>query len=42
MNLRGVLDNPVTKQRPVLHQSKHTNVPPDGANRLPQVFTELP
>ena len=26
---RRVLDNPVTKQRPVLHQSKHTHVPPD-------------
>ena len=25
-----MLDNPVTKQRPVLHQSKHTNVPPGG------------
>jgi hypothetical protein len=29
MNRRRVLDNPVTKQRPVLHQSKHTDVPPD-------------
>ena len=26
---RGVLDNPVTKQRPVLHQSKHADVPLD-------------
>src|SRR5260370_8798246 len=28
MNRGRVLDNSVTKQRPVLHQSKHTNVPP--------------
>ena len=28
MNGRRVLDNPVTKQRPVLHQSPHTDVPP--------------
>jgi hypothetical protein len=27
---RRVFDNPVTKQRPVLHQSEHTHVPPDG------------
>src|SRR5260370_5101 len=30
MDSSRVLDNPVTKQRPVLHQSKHTNVPPGG------------
>jgi hypothetical protein len=30
VNRRCVLDNPVAKQRPVLHQSKHANVPPDG------------
>src|SRR3954447_18391963 len=28
--LRRVFDNPVAKQRPVLHQSEHTHVPPDG------------
>jgi hypothetical protein len=28
--LRGVFDNPVAKQRPVLHQSEHTHVPPKG------------
>ena len=39
---RGVLDNPVTKQRPVLHQSTHTDVPPEWCYRLPRVFTELP
>jgi hypothetical protein len=27
--LRRVFDNPVAKQRPVLHQSEHTHVPPD-------------
>ena len=43
VNLCGVLDNPVTKQRPVLHQSKHTVVPPDYCVvACPQVFTELP
>src|ERR1700722_4836565 len=26
-----MLDNPVTQQRPVLHQSAHTVVPPEGA-----------
>jgi hypothetical protein len=26
---RCVLDDPVTQQRPVLHQTKHTYVPPD-------------
>src|SRR4029078_13711062 len=26
--LRSVLDNPMAKQRPVLHQSKHTHFPP--------------
>jgi hypothetical protein len=30
MDSRRMLDNPVTKQRPVLHQSKHANVPPGG------------
>ena len=30
MDRRGVLHNPVTQQRPILHQSKHTNVPPGG------------
>jgi hypothetical protein len=25
----GVLDNPVTKQRPILHQTTHTDVPPE-------------
>jgi len=30
MNGRGVLDNPVTEQRPVLHQTTHTNIPPDN------------
>ena len=29
MDGRGVLDNPMTKQRPVLHQSTHTDVPPE-------------
>jgi hypothetical protein len=29
MDFGGVFDNPVTKQRPVLHQSKHMVVPPD-------------
>jgi hypothetical protein len=29
--LRRVFDNPVAKQRPVLHQSEHTHVPPDGS-----------
>ena len=28
MDCCGVFDNPVTQQRPVLHQSKHTLVPP--------------
>jgi hypothetical protein len=27
--LRRVFDNPVAKQRPVLHQSEHTHVPPE-------------
>jgi hypothetical protein len=30
VKFRGVLDNPMTQQRPVLHQTKHTHVPPDG------------
>src|SRR4029079_7260138 len=28
MDCCGVFDDPVTQQRPVLHQSKHTVVPP--------------
>jgi hypothetical protein len=28
--LRRVFDNPVAEQRPVLHQSEHTHVPPGG------------
>src|SRR5437667_3825969 len=28
MNERGMLDNPVTQQRPILHQTKHTKFPP--------------
>jgi hypothetical protein len=29
VDLCRVFDNPVAKQRPVLHQSKHTVVPPE-------------
>jgi hypothetical protein len=28
VDLRRVLDNPVTQQRPILHQAAHTNIPP--------------
>jgi hypothetical protein len=28
VNSRRVLDNPMAKQGPVLHQTKHTDVPP--------------
>ncbi len=42
MDRRSMLDNPVTKQRPVLHQAKHTDVPPEVCDRLPRFFTELP
>ena len=41
MDFCGVLDNPVTKQRPVLHQSKHTVVPPECVVAC-RSYSELP
>ncbi len=41
MDRSGVLDNPVTQQRPVLHQTKHTVVPPKMGCRFSRVL-ELP
>jgi len=42
---RRVFDNAVTKQRPILHQSAHANVPPGTVlsldYRFPRVITEL-
>jgi hypothetical protein len=30
MNLRRVFDDPVAEQGPILHQTKHSDVPPNG------------
>src|SRR5271169_49890 len=38
VDCRRVFENSVTKQRPVLHQPKHTDVPPKLYDRLPRFF----
>src|SRR5215203_3628399 len=38
---RRVLDDPVAQQRPILHQTKHSNVPPDRCGPAPPIFARF-